>query len=123
MGHRLSNIYYFLDERNNSPVKEFITSLPVKERAKVFAYFHELMRQGYNLRRPMADYLGHGVYELRPKNNRIFYFFFLKDTAVFLHALKKKSDKIPENDLSLCIKRKLEVETYKNVEKIETRGD
>ncbi|MDP8230053.1 MAG: type II toxin-antitoxin system RelE/ParE family toxin [Candidatus Gorgyraea atricola] len=123
MGHRLSNIYYFLDERGNSPVKEFITSLPVKERAKVFAYFHELMRQGYNLRRPMADYLGYGIYELRPKNNRIFYFFFLKDVAVFLHAIKKKTYKIPESDLNICIKRKLQVEKNKRIKRVESQGD
>jgi phage-related protein len=119
MGHRLSATYYFIDQRGNRPVKEFIANLPAKEQAKIFAYFHELMRQGYNLRRPMADYLCHGIYELRPKNNRIFYFFFLKDVVVFLHALRKKSDKISENDLRLCIKRKLEVETYQNLEKIE----
>ena len=123
MGHRLSGIYYFVDQKGNRPVKEFVLNLPVKEQARVFAYFNELIRQGYNLRRPMADYLGYGIYELRPKDNRIFYFFFLKSSAVFLHALKKKSDRIPENDLSLCIKRKTEVETYKNIEKIDARGE
>ena len=118
MGHRLSGIYYFVDQRGNRPVKDFIISLPVKEQAKIFAYCNELLKQGYNLRRPMADYLGHGIYELRPKDNRIFYFFFLKDGAVFLHAIKKKSDKIPENDLDLCAKRKTRVEAYRNIEEI-----
>lgn len=118
MGHRLSDIYYFVDQRGDKPVKEFVASLPVKEQAKVFAYFNELIRQGYNLRRPMADYLGDGIYELRPKDNRIFYFFFLKGAAVFLHAIKKKSDSIPRNDLSLCIKRKEQVEMYRNIERI-----
>ncbi len=109
----LSNIYYFVDEKGNNPVKEFIKLLPIKERAKVFAYLVELKNQGHNLHRPMADYLRDGIYELRPKNNRIFYFFFLKDSVVLVHAIRKKTEKIPEANLSLCIKRKALVEEYR----------
>jgi phage-related protein len=114
----LENIYYFVDEKGNNPVKDFIKALPVPERAKVFAYIFELKKQGNNLHRPMADYLGQGIYELRPKANRIFYFFFLKDNAVLLHAIKKKTDKIPEQDLALCIRRKTQVEAYAKVERL-----
>jgi len=71
----------------------------------------------------MADYLGHGIYELRPKNNRIFYFFFLKDSAVLLHAIKKKTYEIPESDLNICIKRKYQVEGSKSIRRLELRGD
>jgi phage-related protein len=67
----------------------------------------------------MADYLKDGIYELRPKDNRIFYFFFLKDNAVLVHAIRKKTGKIPERDLRLCIKRKALVGGYKQIEKIE----
>jgi len=114
----LENIYYFLDERGENPVKEFIKALSQDERAKVFAYISELKNQGHNLRRPLADYLGQGIYELRPKANRIFYFFFLKNSAVLIHAIRKKTDKIPSRDLELCLKRKSEVEAYAKVEKI-----
>ena len=114
----LENIYYFLDERGESPVKEFIKALSQDERAKVFAYIAELKNKGHNLHRPLADYLGQGIYELRPKANRIFYFFFLKNSAVLIHAIRKKTDKIPNRDLELCLKRKSEVEDYAKVEKI-----
>jgi len=119
MGHRLSAIYYFLDEKRNSPIEEFIDSLPLKEQEKILAYISELLKEGYNLRRPMADYLGHGIYELRPKNNRIFYFFFIRDSAVLLHAIKKKTYKIPESDLDICIKRKLHTERNENIKRAE----
>ena len=109
----LKDVYYFVDERGMSPVKEFIDSLSIKEQTKVFAYLIELRNQGNNLRRPMADYLGNGVYELRPKDNRIFYFFFLEESAVLLHAIRKKTDKIPEADLKLCLRRKMLVEEHK----------
>jgi phage-related protein len=114
----LSNIYYFVDERGRNPVKEFISSLTVKEQAKVFAYINELLHQGHNLRRPIADYLTDGIYELRPKGNRIFYFFFLKDSVVFLHAIKKKTASIPRNDLVLCLERKAKVEGMSCIEEI-----
>ena len=114
----LENIYYFLDERGANPVKDFIKALPQNERAKIFACIAELKNQGHNLRRPLADYLGQGIYELRPKANRIFYFFFLKNSAVLIHAIRKKTDKIPNRDLELCLKRKRAVEDYAKVEKI-----
>ena len=115
----LANIYYFVDERGHKPVEEFIRTLPTKERAKIFAYIVELKNKGHNLRRPIADYIGGGIYEIRPKSNRIFYFFFLKHSAVLVHAIRKKTDKIPEKDLKLCLKRKARVEEYSKIEKLE----
>ena len=115
----LKNIFYFVNERGQNPVKEFIDSLPVKEQAKIFAYIMELEHQGHNLRRPLSDYLGHGIYELRPKRDRIFFFFFLKDYAVLVHAIKKKSKKIPKADLEFCIKRKNEVMSSRNIKKLD----
>ncbi len=123
MGHRLSGIYYFLDKKGSSPIEEFIDSSPLKEQSKIIAYISELLKEGHNLRRPMADYLGHGIYELRPKNNRIFYFFFLRDSAVLLHVIKKKTYKIPESDLNICIKRRSQVERGKSIKRLELRGD
>ncbi|MDP3042422.1 MAG: type II toxin-antitoxin system RelE/ParE family toxin [Candidatus Omnitrophota bacterium] len=107
---RLKGVCYFVDKDGCKPVKEFIHSLTQKEQTKVYAYIRELKEQGNNLRRPMADYLEDGIYELRPKDNRIFYFFYLRDRAILVHAIKKHVKKVPENDLRLCIKRKIETE-------------
>lgn len=117
---RLKGVYYFIDKDGDSPVKEFMHSLTLKDQAKVYAYIRELKKQGNNLRRPMADYLGDGIYEFRPKNNRIFYFFYLRDKAVLVHAIKKHAQKIPPNELKLCLKRKVEIETcVVGIEKLE----
>ncbi|MFH1362584.1 MAG: type II toxin-antitoxin system RelE/ParE family toxin [Candidatus Omnitrophota bacterium] len=124
MENRLKAVCYYVDDRGDNPVKEFIESLSLAERAKVLAYINELKKQGNNLRRPMADYLEDGIYELRPKNNRIFYFFYLRDNAVILHAIKKKTREIPGKDLNLCLKRKNLIEKgYGYLEKLELRGD
>ena len=116
---RLKDIYYFVDGRGNSPVKEFIKALSLDDRAKVFAYIGELKKQGNNLRRPLADYSGSGIYELRPKVNRIFYFFFHKDSAILIHALRKKTDKVPKKCLELCVERKAFVEESMRIEKLD----
>jgi len=116
----LKGIYYFIDEYGHSPVKEFINSLEDIDKARVYAYINELMKQGYNLRRPMADYLKDDIYELRPRDNRIFYFFYMRDKAILVHAIKKHVKKIPENDLKLCINRKLKIEARgTGIERIE----
>jgi len=117
---RLKGVYYFEDQDGHKPVKEFIHSLTLKEQAKVYSYITELKRQGNNLRRPMADYLKDGIYELRPKDNRIFYFFYLRDKAVLVHVIKKHVKKVPDNDLRLSIKRKIETEACgTNIERLE----
>ena len=115
----LNSVSFFIDERGHRPVREFIDQLPLKEQAKIIAYLAELKRQGNNLHRPMADYLGEGIYELRPRDNRVFYFFFLRENVVLLHAIRKKTDKIPQRDIDLCLKRKKQVEQFKSVEKMD----
>ena len=111
----LKHVYFFIDEDGYSPVEEFIGDLTEKERAKVRAYVKILKEFGHNIRRPIADYLGEGIYELRPQAHRVFYFFFMKDSVVLLHILRKKTDKIPFSDFHLCIKRKREFEALKNI--------
>jgi phage-related protein len=118
----IEGLYWYMDNKSNTPVLEFIKALPKQERAKFKAYIQELKYHGHNLRRPMADYLGQGIYELRPKDNRIFYFFYLRNNIVFVHAIRKKTNKIPEVDLEICLKRKDIIETLdRNI--IEIKGD
>ena len=85
-------------------------SLNFDDQTKVVGYIQELKKQGNNLRRPISDYLGNNIYELRPKHNRIFYFFYVKNNVVLIHAIRKKTKKMPPADLALCMKRKQEIE-------------
>lgn len=106
----LKNVFYFSDERGRYPVEEFIKSLPPGERKKVYSYIAALWALGHELRRPMADYVTQGLYELRPKANRIFYFFYLGHSAILVHAVRKKSDALPVRDIALALKRKVKAE-------------
>ena len=115
----LENIYYYVDHRGKVPVEEFIDSLPPVEAAKCLAYIAELKQQGHNLRRPLADNIGDGIYELRPKSNRIFYFFFMKNNAVLVHAIRKKTSDIPKKDKGLSSRRRKEIESLRKMKKLD----
>ena len=94
-----------MDLEGESPVLSEIESLSQKERAKVLAYVSFLEEKGEELRRPIADYLGGGLYELRPKRHRVLYFFLLRSHAVIVHLFRKKSDRIPEAEKRIAYLR------------------
>ncbi len=109
----LKNIYYYKDIGGRDHIKNFIDSLDIHDQQKALAYIALLKEHGHNLRRPIADNIGNGLYELRPKGNRVFYFFFLKDSAVLVHAIKKKTDEISKSDIQISLRRKNEfIERY-----------
>ena len=70
----------------------------------------ELLAQlGHELRRPAADYLRDGIYELRAKQGhvqyRILYFFHGREVVVLSHALTKE-DEVSRMDIERAVKRK-----------------
>lgn len=77
-----TELYFFKDDAGKAPVGEWLRELRRKQRrayAKCVARIDTLASLGHELRRPMADYLRDGVYELRVRhghvNYRILYFF------------------------------------------------
>ena len=64
---------------------------------------------GHELRRPLADMLRDGIYELRIRkgrvNFRILYFFHGRNLAVLGHALTKEAE-VPDTDIERAIRRK-----------------
>ena len=98
-------VVYYTDERGDNPVWDFMAALPADEREKCFEYIAYLEKMGEQVRRPVGDYLGDKLYELRPKQTRIIYFFMLKDHAVLVHAFRKKTNEIPAREMKLAEKR------------------
>jgi len=94
-------VVYFVDERGKNPVAEFIEKLMPDERVKCLEYIAQLENYGEEVRRPLGDYLGDKLYELRPKQNRILYAFFMKDHVVLLHAFRKKTNAVPKEHLAI----------------------
>ena len=98
-------VVYYLDEYAESPPLEFLRRLTRQDQQKAFAYISYLEERGEELRRPIADYLGDKLYELRPKQIRVLYSFIGKETAVILHVFRKKTDAVPIKEKRLAAKR------------------
>jgi phage-related protein len=62
----------------------------------------------------MADYLGDrtGLYELRPSPHRVIYYYFEKGKIVLVHALRKRSDRLPKPELEKAAFNKEVSEIY-----------
>lgn len=79
------------------PVKEYIDKLPEKQRAKVLKYIEFLrVHKGY-LDEPYSKHITGKIRELRVDfgrdRHRIFYFTFVKQKIILLHAFLKKTQK------------------------------
>ncbi len=61
---------------------------------------------GNQLRRPQADYLERGIYELRTETAsgqiRLLYFFFYQEKIVISHGIRKKQ-KVPPNQIDRAV--------------------
>jgi len=98
-------VLYYTDRKGRSPVLEDIGDLLLKEQEKIFAYVTLLQERGEELRRPISDYVGDKLYELRPKAFRVLYFFMLKEYAVVLHLFRKKTSQLPHAEISIALAR------------------
>jgi len=100
MGRR--TVVYYPDARGTMPALDFLRELDRREWQKASAYLSYLEEQGEGLRRPIAEYLGEKLYELRPKQIRILYAFVGTEYAVILHAFRKKTGAVPDRDKRLA---------------------
>lgn len=102
------DVVLFKEDDGSIPVINWLDSMPERARIKCLVRVERLSQMGHELRRPEADYLRDGIYELRASlqgiNYRILYFFHEKQ-AVLSHGLTKESQ-VPPNDIELAIKRK-----------------
>ena len=89
------------------PIEEFIDGLNKRERAKVLARIDFLEEKGPELRRPYADYLRDGIYELRVRISRVqcrvFYFFCTGTDIVLTHGIKKKVRRVPKTEIDRAV--------------------
>ena len=72
-------------------------------------YIELLQNNGTRLGENITKHLDDGIQELKPGNNRVFYFFMEEDTFVLLHHFRKKSQKTPRREIE---KAKVERKDY-----------
>lgn len=102
-------VVFYKDHVGNVPVLEWLDGLPAKILDKCVVKIERLRELGHELRRPEADLLRNGVYELRVgregMNYRILYFFHGRVAAVLAHGLTKEQE-VPVKDIERALERK-----------------
>ena len=107
-----THVAFYREANGEAPVVNWLHDLRrTNERAWANCRVRiELLAQlGHELRRPAADYLRDGIYELRAKQGhvqyRLLYFFHGRQIAILAHSLTKE-DIIPGADIERARKRK-----------------
>ena len=102
------NIEFYETADGFSEIKEFLESLRVKaatvkdariQYSQIARYIELLQENGTNLPKQVTKHLDGEIWELRPGNNRVFYFSFDHGTFVLLHHFRKKSQKTPQREI------------------------
>jgi hypothetical protein len=103
----------FYKEGDEVPILDWLRKASPRVQDKCLAYLSHLEARGHELRRPLADLLRDGIYELRPSyqgvHYRILYFFSGKDVVVVSHGLKKEGE-VPAGEIKRAIERKKKFE-------------
>ena len=98
-----TRVVFYCEDTGSSPILEWLDSLPQRAQDKCAVRIERLAELGHELRRPEADYLRDGIYELRAKhgrvNYRLLYFFHGRIVAVVAHGLAKQQARVPERDI------------------------
>lgn len=99
----------------NCPIDKFIGDLVHQHKDEALTKFKAMIEglEEYGLEinkrfNNACKHLRDGIYELRPKPNRILFFSPIGNTFVLLHAFEKKCDKTPPEQIRLAIKEKNE---------------
>jgi phage-related protein len=107
-----TDVVFYREGENDVPVLDWLSELRRGDQrayASCVAAIERLSEFGHELRRPLADFLLDGIYELRIRkgrvNYRILYFFHGRNLAILGHAVTKE-DKVPKTDIERAIRRK-----------------
>jgi phage-related protein len=106
-----TEVQAFRDQNGEIPVQEWLDDIEQREPKayqKCLARILELSSKGYEMRRPQADLLRQGIYELRATfsgtHYRMLYFFFGKSCIAVSHGITKE-DRVPPKEIDLAIAR------------------
>jgi phage-related protein len=112
-----TKILFYQEKKGDSPIVEWLRKIREKDPKgflNCLARVEQLQMSGYELRRPAADYLQDGIYELRAKHRnvqyRLLYFFYGGNIAVIDHGMIKEQSAVPPIDLKNALERKKKFE-------------
>lgn len=125
------SIEFYETATGKSPVWDFFEELRCKSTndknariqfQQMGLYMELLQEHGFQLSNTIIKHLQDDIWELRPGNNRILYYYFENKTFVLLHVFRKKTQKTPKREIERAIaakkdylKRK-EISTHEHME-------
>lgn len=97
-------------ENGQVPIEEFLDSLDIKMRAKVYGMIGLLQEKGNQLREPYSKHVDDGIFELRCKLGtnitRVLYFFYYDNQIILTNGFVKKTQKTPRQEIKLAKERR-----------------
>jgi phage-related protein len=104
-----TRVIFFREDDGSCPLLEWFERLPAKVQDKCYVRLERLREMGHELRRPEADFLRDGIYELRAslggKHHRMLYFFFGGGAVVVSHGIVKVRV-VPPKEIDRAMDRK-----------------
>lgn len=108
-----TEVVFYKEDDGSVPTLEWLDSLQDKALDKCRVRIERLQELGHELRRPEADFLRDGIYELRVGlqhvNYRMLYFFHGRTIAVLSHGLVKEAQ-VPSKEIDKAMERKRKFE-------------
>ena len=106
-------VRFFKTDRGNEPVREWLKQLDASER-KIICVDIKTVEFGWPMGMPTCRLVRNGVYEVRSSlpSSRIARVLFCIDgeEMILLHGFIKKTQKTPQQDIELALKRKQQLE-------------
>lgn len=97
-------VIFFREKNGKEPISDYILELEKRARAskkdrvlvgKITTYIKALAAYGTRIGAPIVKHIDGDLWELRPLDNRIFFFYWRDNNFVLLHHFTKKSQKTP----------------------------
>lgn len=100
-------IVFYENSSGKSEVRDYLNSLRSKGSSTLWDIINRHLRKleahGTRIGSPTVKHIEGKLWELRPSNNRIFFFYWKDDTLVLLHYFIKKTQKTPKKEIQKAL--------------------
>lgn len=102
------NVEFYEDSKGNSEIRNYLEKLRCKaandkdarvKYKQISLYIQLLADNGTYLPENITKHIEEDIWELRPGNNRVLYFYYGNNSFVLLHSFCKKTQKTPRREI------------------------
>jgi phage-related protein len=108
-------VEFYEDRSGNEPIQCFIVDLQAKGKTskndrirseKILTYIRVLQEYGTRAGEPYVKHIEEDIWELRPLDDRILFFYFRDNTFILLHHFLKKTRRTPRREIEQAKRNK-----------------